>query len=76
MPALGQALGHGNEHETAEVKKENNSLQQKRKETLQAVAGLYKKLKMYVLPQKWPSFGVTFHFDILMIFVRLDLPIL
>ena len=52
LPALGQALGHAKVHETAEVKKENNSLQQKREGTLQAVAGLQKKLKICVLPQK------------------------
>ena len=38
--ALEQALEQANVHETAKVKKENNSLQQKRVGTTQPIAGL------------------------------------
>ena len=54
LPALRQALGQANVHETAEVKK-SEQLPAK-KET----AGLQKKLKNCALPQKWASGNVTF----------------
>ena len=40
LPALGQALGQALMHETAEVKKENKSLEKKRVGTTQQIAGL------------------------------------
>ena len=60
LPALGQALGHANVHETAEVKKREQLPATKESGDYSTNSRAVEK-KICVLPQKWPSGGVTIH---------------